>query len=365
MTFRSWLLVIAGCALVTLALGWFKYQQIQTAIARGAAYPEAVESVEVVAAVADRWQPTTTVTGEVVALRSVDLRTELAGRIIEVGFAGGAAVRRGQVLVRLDVSEESARLAAAQADAELARLDLVRAEKLIASRAGTEENRDQARARQDAALALVRQLEAMIDKKTLRAPFDARAGLHVLEAGQYLDAGALVTRLIGTADAVWIDFTLPQEQVGLDVGDAVSVRVDGDPTGERRAEVVARDAAVSETSRNLRYRARCADPDADLRPGMLVRIELPAGPERTATLVPATSVRRDAFGATLYVLRPAEAGARAAERAERRSVRIGAQRGDQVVVTAGVEPGERVAANGAFKLREGVLVTARDVGAGS
>ena len=99
--------------------------------------------------------------------------------------------------------------------------------------------------------------------------------------------------------------------------------------------------------------------DIGLYAGTMVSVDVPLGATQTATLVPITAVRRDAFGANIYVLRPAEEGARAPERAERRSVELGPQRGDLVVVTSGLTPGERVAANGAFKLRDGVLVDAK------
>ena len=191
----SWIAVILGCLLVAAGLGYYKYRQIQAAIAFGASFPEPVEAVEAAVVAEAFWQPAADVTGEVVSPRAVDLSSELAGRIVEVAFAPGAAVERGQVLVRLDTSEEQAQLAAARAEAELARLALSRNERLMRSGAAAEEARDTARAQYDAAMAAVQRLQAIIDKKTLRAPFDALAGLHELEVGQYLDKGAVIARL--------------------------------------------------------------------------------------------------------------------------------------------------------------------------
>ncbi|MCZ0943587.1 MAG: efflux transporter periplasmic adaptor subunit, partial [Gammaproteobacteria bacterium] len=73
---------------------------------------------------------------------------------------------------------------------------------------------------------------------------------------------------------------------------------------------------------------------------------------------PANAVRRDAFGAKVFVLREAEEGAPAPERAEQRMVSLGPQRGGLVVIARGLRPGERVVADGAFKLRDGALVNA-------
>ncbi len=352
---RNWFLIVVVCLAILFGLGYYKYTQIQAAIAFGASFPEPVESVEAFVALEEVWQPTTSVTAELVAVQSVDLSTELAGRIVEVGFAPGAKVRAGQVLVQLDISEQKAQLAAARADAEIARLDLMRNQRLIASGAAAEDARDRAKARFDASTAFVDRLLAVIDKHTLRAPFDAYAGLHVLERGQYLDKATFVVRLIGVSDQIWVDFTLPQQQALMVEGTEVQVLAD-EPEISVPASIIARDAFVNLQSRNVRFRAVADNTQSGFQPGSLVHVEVPVGKRRIATLVPDTAVRRDAFGASVYVLKPAEESARAAERASKRAVQLGAKRGSFVIISGGLSAGERIAAVGAFKLREGVLV---------
>jgi membrane fusion protein (multidrug efflux system) len=358
---RSWLVVIGACLAVAALLGYYKYAQIQAAIAFAAAYPEPVVAVESVLASEESWRPTSAATAQVVARRAVTLSNELPGAIAAVGFQSGERVHKGQVLVLLDTSEERAQLAAARADAEIARLELARNEKLIRSGAAAEEARDQARARHDAAVAAVNRLLAVIEKKTLRAPFDATTGLHELEVGQYLDKGAVITRLIGIDDSVWVDFTLPQQQATLQVGERVRVTAPA-VDGPIEAEVIARDAFVNERSRNVRMRALATGAGEVLLPGSLVTVEVPMAGEQTATLVPITAVRRNSFGASVFVLAPAEEGARGEYRAALRPVTLGPQRGDRIIIAEGLAPGERVASEGAFKLRDGALV--HDVGPG-
>ena len=351
---RAWLLVIGACLLAAGGLGYYKFSRIQAAMAFAASFPEPVVTVESVLAVEESWQPTTSVTAEVVALQSVDLSSELAGSIAAVGFKAGETVSAGQILVLLDTSEERAQLAAARAEAEIARLELTRNEKLIRSGAAAQEARDQARARHDAAVAQVDRLLAVIEKKTLRAPFDATTGLHELTVGQYLDKGAAVTRLIGLADSVWVDFTLPQQQAGLGVGEPVTVSAPG-VSGPFAATVIARDAFINERSRNIGFRALVKDAGRSLLPGSLVNVEVPVSGSRIATLIPATAVRRNSFGASVFVLEPAEEGAGGAYRAVLRRVELGPAEGERVIVASGLSPGERVATKGAFKLRDGVL----------
>ena len=353
-----WLTAIVLCLVTASGLGWYKYSQIRAAIAFAAAFPEPVEAVEGFTAHEALWQPTTRVTGEVIAIRSVVIKAEVAGAIVEVGVAPGAEVAPGQLLVRLDTSEERAQLAAAEADVEIARLALMRSERLLTANLGTAESRDQARARFDAAEAASQRVAAVIDKKTLRAPFAALAGLHELDVGQFLDRGDEVVRLTGTGDMLWVDFTLPQQEAILAVGEPVGIfrgSRDGDAI---QGKVIAKDGFVNETSRNVRYRSLVDRSTLDQQPGAIVIVVVPLGPPRTATLVPATAVRRDAFGAKLFILSAAEEGARAPERAERRDITLGPQRGDLVVIASGLRPGERVAADGAFKLRDGALVSA-------
>jgi len=353
---RSWLIVIGVCLAVAGGLAYYKYDRIQTAMAFAAGFPEPVVAVEAVMATQGEWRPVTIVTAEVVATRSVSLSNELAGTIAAVRFESGARVRQGEILVLLDTSEERAQLAAARADAEIARLELSRNQKLIASGAAAEEARDQARARYDAGVAAVDRFLAVIEKKTLRAPFDAITGLHELDVGQYLDKGSTITRLIGSSDSIWIDFTLPQQHARLELGQIVNIMAPGvrEPIP---AEVIARDAFVNERSRNVGIRAST---EADLLPGSMVKVEVPLAEPKRATLVPITAVRRNSFGAGVFVLQPAEEGARGAYRAELRAVTLGPQRGEEMVIASGLETGERVAADGAFKLKDGALVNTID-----
>lgn len=366
MKWFSWVLLVSICTLVVAALGYYKFAEIEAAMAMAEAFPEPRESVEVHQVRAIERTPSLTVSGEVVAIRSADLRAELPGRIASVDFAPGAAVQAGQVLVQLDVTQEQAQLAEARADLEIARLALQRAERLVQSGAGSVDARDQARARAAAAEARVGALDAVIAKKTLRAPFDGVAGLHELEAGQFLDGGTVVTRLVGSGAEVWVDFSLPQEHSQVIIGSVVDVLLEN---GQRlQAEVIARDATVNVRSRNLRLRAsleRQTGAPGVLLPGMLVEVEVELGTTLMATVVPATAVRRDAFGASVYVLEDVVESGQQRVRARKRAVQLGQvedldQSADVAVVLSGLNPGERIAAVGAFKLRDGSLVVPQE-----
>lgn len=352
----KWVATLGLCMILGAGLALFKINEINQAVAFAESFPEPVETVYAARAEPVLWTRSVSVVAEVVAVQSVDFSNELAGRIVEVGFSPGAPVEAGQVLVRLDTSEERAQLAGARAEAELARLALERNDKLILTGAASTEARDMARAQFNAATAVVTQLEAIIRKKTLRAPFASLAGLHELEPGQYLDAGTRITRLVGVNDQIWIDFRLPQRQAKAEVGDVVSVAA-GMPTGSSfDAVIIARDAFVERNSRSVRYRAAADNPAGSLYPGSMLTINVEIGAPEQALQLPDTAIRRDAFGASVFVLeaQPSDSGGNL--RARRREVNLARVQGKHVIIFGGLTEGELVAAGGSFKLRDGVLV---------
>jgi membrane fusion protein, multidrug efflux system len=360
MRWLSWLGVVVVCGCITAALGFYKYNEIQAAIAMGKAFPEPAEAVERYVVREQTRHPRVSVTGEIVATQSATLQNELKGRIVHVGFAPGVVVDAGRILLQLDVSQEQAQLAEARADQKIAQLALDRSVRLVKNGAGSIENRDQARAQFDSARARVSALAALIDKKTLRAPFDAITSLHQLEVGQYLDAGTEITMLVGVADHVWVDFALPQNSAQIDIGSSVGVTY-GELKQPIAATVIARDASVNVRSRNLRLRAKLVSDRLALLPGMLVRVSVPLGTTESVTVVPATAVRRDALGASVYLLEKVEEAGQSKTRARRHKVELAKvsdadQGADLIVIRNGLQSGDQIAAVGAFKLRDGSLV---------
>lgn len=360
----SWLVVVAICVLVACGLGYLKYAQIQGAIAAAAAFPEPVVTVQAHTVQSELRTASMSVSGEVIAPVAASLTAELEGRVARVGFAPGSIVQKGQVLVQLDVAQEQAQVAEARAEQKIAQLALERAQKLVRTGAGSVEVRDQAEARFAAAGARVDALTAIIDKKTIRAPFDGTAGLHELEVGQFLSNGSSITQLVGASDNLWIDFSLPQG-IALATGSTVRVQASSDQT-LFPATVVARDATVSARSRNLTLRAEIdRTGEHKLLPGMLVSVVVPLGEPRYLPVVPATSIRRDALGAAVYVLENVAEDGQDRIRARKQPVQLELvpdpeQSSDMVVVLQGLSGGERIAAVGAFKLRDGRLVNPQD-----
>jgi membrane fusion protein (multidrug efflux system) len=322
------------------------------AAAAAASMPEPMESITAATANEREHRHATTATGTVIALRSITLRNELPGTVRSVRLTPGQVVDQGTVLVALDVDVEEADLRAQQAEVELARTTVERLRRLVQSQAVSEEEVDRAVAEYAVAEARVERTRAIIDRKIIRAPFRARVGIADVHPGQYLDGGTELTTLQGVADAAHVDFAVAQDvAAGLRRGDRVSVYA-GTDSAPIAARIIAVDAKVDPTTRNAQVRALVED-GAALAPGASVRVEVPVGPASTVVTVPVSALRKGPTGDHVFVIAADSAGR---ARAHVRPVRSGEAMGEEVMILAGLEPGEQVAASGSFKLREGVLV---------
>ena len=356
MTRRGWfgsLLLLVIIIAIGAGLGLHKYESIQASAEASAGQPEPMESVMVAAAREIEHRQTTTSIGTVLALRSITLKNELPGTVRHVTLTPGQIVDKGTLLVALDVSVEEAELKAQEAQAALAKSVLNRRHNLNQELATTQEEVDRARADLDIALAQIARTQAIIARKTIRAPFKARVGIADVHPGQYLDEGTQLTTLQGVGDRVHVDFTVAQQvAANLREGGSVEVLVAGQ-TAPITARILALDARIDPTTRNAMVRARIDGSDKAPAPGASVRVQVPIGPSGMAIAIPVSALRKGPGGDQVFVIQPDEHGK---TRAHTRLVKSGTMFGDEVVIHTGLSANEMVAASGSFKLRDGVLV---------
>ncbi len=350
--------VVASVLLVLVALGvgaglyLWKSAANEAAAAAAAAQPPPMWAVESATVATRSFARSTTSIGTVRALQSITLRNELPGTVHKVSLQTGQVVEAGAVLVELDVAVEMAELQALEAEAKLAGSMLARMEQALAKQGASAADVDRARAEHDKALANVARTKAVIERKRLRAPFRARVGFVDLHVGQYLDAGATVTTLQGTEDAVHVDYAVTQDVAArLAVGSEVEVTVTGQPTA--RAKIVALDARVDATTRNTSVRALLRGLSPMPQPGASIRVRTPIEAPAEVLVVPVTALRRGPDGDYVYAIVKNEQGALVPEL---RKVTSGSTLGDEVVIKTGLKLGEQIVAAGSFKpITSGVL----------
>lgn len=346
--------LLATLAAVGGGLFAWKYAAAQGAAAAASNQMEPVEVVTRAVATKREHRGAATAIGTVLATRSITLRNELAGTVRRVELTPGRIVNAGMVLVALDVSVEEAELKSLQARAELAETTLARMQRMAERRAVSAIEVDNARAERDMALAEMERTRAIIERKTIRAPFRARVGIADVHPGQFLDAGTQLTTLQGVEDAAHVDFAVAQTvAAGLRAGQIVEVTA-GDDSAVIPATIVAVDARVDPTTRNATIRARMDGAGAAISPGASVRVRVPVGASQMAVVVPVNALRKGPGGDHVFVLETSEDGQ---TRAHVRPVEAGTVLGDEVVILSGLHAGENVAASGSFKLRDAVLVS--------
>jgi membrane fusion protein, multidrug efflux system len=354
---RIWALAVLGLIAVVGVLAGIKGGQIGTMIGAGKNFVPPPESVTSAKVVAGEWQASRAAIGTLVAVHGVTVGAELPGLVREVAFESGAWVKKGQVLLRLDTSTEEAQLAAAVADAALARISYDRAQGLRQADSNSQADLDAAEARSKQADAAVATLQATIAKKIIRAPFDGRVAIRQVERGQVLSPGTPVASL-QSVNPIYVDFWLPQQALAdLRVGQAVRMRTDIFPTATWEGQITVVNPEVDVATRNVRVRATIANADGRLRPGMFANVEVVSPEKRPVLMVPATAVLYAPYGDSIFALEEQkDPSGKTSLVARQKFVRLGERRGDLVAVTSGLTAGQTVVGSGAFKLRNGATV---------
>lgn len=304
------------------------------------------------------WPVESTAIGTIEPVQGVMLSVESAGVVTELAFESGQTAAAGDLLLKLDTRSEAAQLAAAQAAADLAKISLDRSQQLLGRKTISQAEFDAADAEYKQAVANVANLEAVIEKKRIVAPFAGRLGIRRVNLGEYLTPGAEVVSLQST-DPIYANFYLPQRDLAyLKVGLEVETIADAFPGQVKTGKISAIAAEVDAATRMIEVQATLPNPQGQLAAGMFVNVRIARAAPRKVSAVPASAVIYASFGNSIYVVEPAEAGEGFI--ATQKFVRLGERRGDFIEVIEGLELGDRVVSAGGLKLTSGAPVTIND-----
>jgi len=262
------LLAMAALLLVFAFLAGTKGAQFRKMMRAGESLQPPPEAVTTAIVVPDSWGSSITAIGSVQPVMGVTLTAEIPGTVREIRFESGQDVKKGALLLRMDSSTEQAELAAARADAQLAQTELARTRTLLQASASSQADLDAAIARAARARAAVRNVESILAKKTIRAPFSGRLGIRMVDLGEFLEPGREIVALDASHPA-YVDFRVPQQALAkIRVG--LEVEVSGDTFGDRvwTGKIDSLDVRVDPSTRNVLVRALVDNQDGSLRPGM-------------------------------------------------------------------------------------------------
>ncbi len=305
------------------------------------------------------WAPTLSSVGSVSAVQGAVISAELAGIVSEISFENGAEAKKGDVLMKLDTSQEEALLRSAAAEAQLARTDLERSRDLAMKKVVSSAELDSAQSKFTRLNAVVDQMRSNIAKKTVIAPFDGQLGIRQVNVGQMINAGQQVIALTAL-DPVYVDFALPEQHVSKLTKDLeVRVHVDALLGREFNGKLTAINSNVDPITRNVPLQATLQNPDHVLRPGMFAKVDVMLPETKKAIVIPGSAVSYAPYGDSVFVIEKQKDPKSGNESLVLRQqfVRIGEARGDFVAVLKGLKAGEEVVGTGVFKLRNGMVVT--------
>lgn len=310
-----------------------------------AAGPDAKIAVE-----AETAESTTTTTdiraiGSLQSDESVQIASEIAGRITEIPFGEGTSVAAGDVLVKLDDALAVAEVADMEARFDLATGNLSRANTLARSGNVTERAHDEATANAQSAGAALELAKVRLDKHTIRAPFPGVVGIRKVSPGAYVAVGEPLVN-IEKIDKLKVDFKVPElflEQVR--VGQTVEVSVDALPGRTFTATIYAIDPHIDVNGRALSIRATLPNPNQELRPGLFVRILVKGATKQNVLVIPESAVVPRGQDKIVFAIENGQA--------VETKVKLGARAEGRVEILDGLKPHAVVVTAGQQKLRNG------------
>lgn len=312
--------------------------------------------------------------GTVTSTSTVTVRPQVSGQLQSVGFKEGQAVRAGDLLAQIDPRPFQAALAQAKAQLdrdkallEGAKVDLDRYQGLSAQNAVPRQTLDtqkalvaQYTATVEADKALVETAAINLDFTQIRAPVDGRAGLRLVDQGNYVTPGdatglVVLTRL----KPISVVFSVPEDRlsdISQRLADGARLAAHAfDRTGQNRiAEGVLQtfDSQIDQTTGTIKLRADFPNDDLKLFPNQFVNVTLDVDTHKGVPIAPSAGIQRGVPGTFVYLLN-------ADQSVTVRPVSLGVSAGERVEILAGLAPGDQIVVEGADRLRDGVHVTVR------
>jgi len=295
-------------------------------------------------------------TGQLDADESVTIRPETAGIVETIAFEEGQAVKKGDVLFRLRDHEQQAKLHAARAALVLAQRTYERAASLRKEGILAAEDYDRALAELERARAAVEVAEVELERTVIRAPFDGVVGRRHVSPGDHVrgggGTGADGTGLVDV-DAVAtlkLLFSVPERAIQrMRVGMPVEIDVAPFP-GERFSGTVDFvDPAVDPRNRRQLIRARIANAEGRLQPGLSATVHLEIGYRPDAIVVPESALVYDAGGSFVWRVTDDDTVARV-------PVEVGTRQDGRVEILTGLATGDRIVSAGTNKVAPGRTV---------
>jgi len=364
---------LTGAALFLLLAGGYG---IYHASAKSAPQPQApaASPVAVEALKPQTVKPFAEFSGRIQAVDYAEIRPQVAGRITEIRFKDGQEVKAGDVLFVIDprpyqaaAAKAAGDLASAVNNARLAKIEHDRGDRLIKAQALAQESYDQRVTADSVAQAAVKSAGAAlaaaqvdVDHAFVKAPISGRISRAEITVGNLVGSATSAPQLLASIvsdNGVYADFEVDEQTYLNSVRDRakdqpipIELTVQGDSQAKTYQGVIQSfDNHINAGSGTIRARARFANHDGSLVPGMFVSVRMGGGTLANALLVPETAIGNDQSKRFVFVVGQGD-------KAEYREVALGSTVDGNRVVISGLKSGDRVILDGLQKLAPGAPV---------
>jgi membrane fusion protein (multidrug efflux system) len=282
--------------------------------------------------------------GTAQANESVTITAKVTDTISQIRFEDGQTIEQGDILVELTDTEEAALLREAEANVTDAKLGLDRFDNLFLQGSIPKSQADEARARYDAVLARQQSLVARLNDRLVLAPFSGLLGFRLVSEGSLLTPATPITTL-DDVSTIKLDFSIAEVHLGIiEKGQRLIAHSAAFPEKGFTATVKTIGSRVDPISRSAIIRAHIDNADLNLRPGMLMTVQLTTD-VRDALMIPERALVQR--GSEVYVSTVTDQNL-----ATLIGIKVGTQDGLWVEVVSGLEVGQEVVADCILKLRE-------------
>jgi len=287
------------------------------------------------------------VTGSVQANESLELKSETSGKITNIYFVEGKAVRKGDLLVQVNDEEIRAELIKQKFNRKLNQDIEFRQRKLLEKDAISQEEYDNALNKLNTTKADITVLEAQLEKTKIRAPFDGVIGLRYVSEGALISTSTPIANLYSISPAK-IEFAIPgRYSTQVKSGLPIKFTVESD-TSTFNGEVYAIEPQIDANTRTLKLRALAENTKGLLLPGQFAKVELILGSSNNALLVPTEAVIPELNGHKVYVSSNGKV--------KTEIVQIGIRSNTQIEIISGINPMDTVITTGILQMRPGLSV---------
>lgn len=292
------------------------------------------------------------VSGTLTADEEVDLAFETSGRLTDIHFTEGSAVKKGELLAKLNDRDLQVQLSKLQIQQKLIQDIEYRQRTLLEKEAVSRESYDQILTQLKSNEAEIEIIRTRISYTEISAPFDGVIGLRNVSPGAYVTPQVIIARLTKIAP-LKVDFAIPEKYSGtVKVGNSLDFSVEGQQK-KNKAKVYAIEPTIDIQTRNILLRAEYSNSDRALLPGRFVNIELITKDIDNALCVPTQSIVPEAGKEKVFIVKDGMV--------KQSFVQTGIRTDKLVEIISGIASGDTVLTTGILQVKPGMPVKLNNV----